>query len=162
MKMPKKYTFEFQGTKEEFFEILNRYPSNNGKFYYFDDYIVELQDDEIRFGIERAGHSGGNWFVSKINEGDGRIYFSGTIKYIGQTIGQKEKIKKPTVLEKIGDAIIWVIALILLLPLILIWGICVLMDRCVRKIFKRAKPKPMTTEEKLYDLMKNRLHCVEG
>ena len=83
--MPDNYSFEFAGTKEEFLKQLNIYPNNSysdGGFYYFNDYIVKLVDDEIHFGVERAGHSGGQWFIPTITEHDGKITFNGTIKYI--------------------------------------------------------------------------------
>lgn len=70
--MSKEYTFEFIGKKEEFFNILNSYPSNTSysddKFYYFDDFIVKVTGDEIHFGVARGGHSGGYWYVPSITE----------------------------------------------------------------------------------------------
>ena len=53
--MAKEYIFKYAGSKESFLTILNSIHSNNGRFYYFDDYIVEVLDDEIRFGVERVG-----------------------------------------------------------------------------------------------------------
>lgn len=66
--MSKEYVFEFPGTREEFMNVLNQYPNDNGKLYCFDGYIVTLIGDEIRFGVERCGHSGGNWFTPKITD----------------------------------------------------------------------------------------------
>ncbi len=64
--MSKSYSFDFSGTKEMFLNQLNEYPNNNQKFFYFDDYIVELSENEVRFGVARGGHSGGYWFVPTI------------------------------------------------------------------------------------------------
>ena len=36
--MPKKYVFEFSGTKDMFLDTLRQFPNNDGKFYYFNDY----------------------------------------------------------------------------------------------------------------------------
>ena len=56
--MSKSYSFEFLGTKEMFLNQLDKYPNNNQKFFYFDDYIVELSNGDIRFGVARGGDSG--------------------------------------------------------------------------------------------------------
>ncbi len=39
--MSKNYSFEFSGTKEMFLNQLNKYPNNNQRFFYSDDYIME-------------------------------------------------------------------------------------------------------------------------
>lgn len=69
--MLQEYVFEFPGAKEDFLNSLNRFSHNpsysNGTFF-FDDYIVELIDEEIHFGIARAGHSGGYWFIPTITD----------------------------------------------------------------------------------------------
>ena len=84
--MSKSYSFEFAGTKEMFLNQLNKYRNNDQRFFYFDDYIVELSNDEIHFGVERAGHSGGQWFIPTITECDNKITFNGTIQYIGPKV----------------------------------------------------------------------------
>ncbi|MBQ9691563.1 MAG: hypothetical protein IJV70_00220, partial [Clostridia bacterium] len=73
--MSKMYVFKYIGSKESFLNTLNSFHTNNSRLYFFDDYIVEVLDDEIRFGVERAGHSGGNWFVSKFTEENNQIEF---------------------------------------------------------------------------------------
>lgn len=151
--MSKKYTFEFKGTKEMFLNILNQFPNNDGKFYYFNDYIVKIIGDEIHFGVERGGHSGGYWYVPSITERDGRIKFCGTVKYIGPD-ADRGKIKK--VIDGIGDFLLF----ILILPIILIFKLYTIVEWCVRKVCKRTKPKEKTTEDKLYDLMENHLNCI--
>ena len=75
--MSKSYSFVFLGTKEMFLNQLNKYPNNNQKFFYFDDYIVEISDNEVRFGVARGGHSGGYWFVPTITEHGGISEFCG-------------------------------------------------------------------------------------
>lgn len=148
--MSKEYAFEFPGTKENFLEFLDQYPSNEHRFYYFNDYIVERNGDEIRFGVERCGHSGGNWFIPKIIEFDESVRFVGTVERIGSG---NILDAKPKAIDKIEEFLL----LVLLLPFILIVWICVAVARCVRKI--RGCPKPITTEDRLYDLMEKHLKC---
>ena len=52
--MSKKYIFKYNGSKESFLTIPASFHTNNSRFYYFDDYIIEVLDDEIRFGVERT------------------------------------------------------------------------------------------------------------
>lgn len=63
--MAKEYVFEFSGTKEDFLNHLKRFHHNvsysGGSFYYFDDYIVKVIDEEIHFGVAKRGHSHGYW-----------------------------------------------------------------------------------------------------
>ena len=81
-----------------FLNQLNKHLNNNQNYFYFDDYLVELSENEIHFGVERAGHSGGQWFIPTITERDGKITFNGTIQYIGpkvdSTTTEKSMLKK--------------------------------------------------------------------
>ena len=61
-KTPKEYVFRFQGSKEEFLYLLDQKASGK-QLRYMGNYMIELIDDEIHFGVERGGHSGGYWFV---------------------------------------------------------------------------------------------------
>ena len=156
--MSKEYVFEFAGTKETLFEALNPYPysvSFNGdkKVYYFDDYIIEVIGDTIRFGVERQGHSGGCWFVPEITEHDDSTELRGVIS----THCNKVKYRK---IEKIIDKTGEVLLTVLLFPVLLIYWACVLVKRLLRKLRGKPLPKEKTTEERLYDLMENRLGCV--
>ncbi len=151
--MPKKYVFEFSGTKDMFLDTLRQFPNNDGKFYYFNDYIVKLIDDKIHFGVERCGHSGGNWFISTITEFDDRIELAGEIQYVGPQ-GERSAIVKS--IDGVGEFLLF----ILLLPIILGFTLYRLIKWCIRKICKRTEEKPKTTEDKLYDLMETHLHCI--
>lgn len=155
--MQKEYTFEFMGTKEEFFNSMNSYHNNtsyNGdKFYYFDDYIVKVIGDTIHFGVERGGHSGGYWFIPSITEYENRIEFCGTVKYIGPQ-NNRGKIQKAI------DGIGYVLMFVLLLPIALIIRLYMFVEWIIRKFFKKMKPKAKTTEDKLFDLMVNYLGCT--
>ena len=154
--MSQEYIFEFYGTKEDFLNILNGFPNRtyfSGKLYYFNDYIVKLIDDEIHFGVERGGHSGGYWFIPKITEFDERIEFCGTIRYIGPNDNQS-KIRKT--IDKIEEILLFV----LLLPIVLIVKLYMIIEWVIRKICNRPKVKEKTTEERLFDLMGNYMGCV--
>lgn len=124
--MSKNYSFEFSGTKEMFLNQLNKHPNNNQRFFYFDDYIVETSDDEVRFGVARCGHSGGYWFVPTITEFDGKTAFIGTIQYVDHSSGE-EGIKK--ISNKIEKILLWII----LFPIFIIVELCIFFSWLVQK-----------------------------
>ncbi len=150
--MSKEYVFKYTGSKESFLIMLDSFHANNSRIYYLDDYIIEVLDDEIRFGIERAGHSGGNWFISKFSEENNEIEFRGTIQYIGP-----ENSSTRTKTQKIFDEIELILLCILLFPVFVIFFIISKIGWLIKKI--RKQPTPKTTEDKLLDLMENRLNC---
>ena len=158
--MAKEYIFKYADSKEAFLTILDSFHTNNSRFYYFDDYIIEVLDDEIRFGVERAGHSGGNWFVSKFTEENNQIEFRGTIQYIGPE-NSNMRTKAQKILDKIGLFFLS----ILLFPILAIFFVIskiqwIISIRKIRKLPKLPKlPNTKTTEDKLFDLMENRLNC---
>ena len=155
--MSKEYVFEFNGTKQEFIKKLDLYPNNTSydgnKFYYFDDYIVKIVDNTIHFGVERCGHSGGNWFVPHVTEFNDRIEFCGTVKYDGPV---DDRGKMQRALDGIG----YVLLFILILPIVVIISLYQVVAWVVRKLSKKEKQMPKTTEEKLFDLMINHLGCT--
>ena len=163
--MPDNYSFEFAGTKEEFLKQLNIYPNNSysdGAFYYFKDYIVKLVDDEIHFGVERAGHSGGQWFIPTITECDNKITFNGTIQYIGpkvdSTTTEKSMFKK--CINKIGEWLLYIVVTPFVLVVYVVVKLVDFFKWAINKILRRPTVKPKTTEEKLFDLMENHLNCT--
>ena len=151
--MSKSYSFEFSGTKDLFLNQLKKYPNNDQKIFYFDDYIVELSENEVRFGVARGGHSGGYWFVPTITEFNDKTTFCGTIKYIGPHSNEKG-IKK--IVNIIEEFLFWII----LIPIIVIVKVCLFFSWVVRKIIKRTKPKEESLEDRLYNLMENHLNCT--
>lgn len=148
--MSKEYIFKYSGTKESFLTALDSFHSNNSRIYYLDNYIIEVRDDEIYFGVERAGHSGGYWFISKFTEENDQIIFRGTIQYIGPE-NSRTKIQKA--FDKIEAILLW----ILLFPLVIVIYLISKIVWLIGKICKR--PLLETTEEKLLNLMENRLNC---
>jgi hypothetical protein len=136
-----------------FLNQLNKYPSNDQKFFYFDDYIVELSNGDIRFGVARGGHSGGYWFVPTITEIDGKTTFRGTIEHNAPYTSEKG-------IKKIVNKIEEILLCIILIPIIIIVTVCLFFSWVVRKILKRTKPKEESLEDKLYNLMENHLNCT--
>ena len=135
-----------------FLNQLKKYPNNDQKFFYFDDYIVELSNGDIRFGVARGGHSGGYWFVPTITELHGKTTFCGTIEYNDPYTSEKG-IKK--IVNIIEEALLWII----LIPIIIIVKVYLFFSWVVRKLFKRIKPKEESLEDRLYNLMENHLGC---
>lgn len=152
--MPKRYSFDFAGTKEMFLNQLNKYPHNNQNFFYFDDYIVKLSDGDIHFGVARGGHSGGYWYVPTLIESDNKITFCGTIQYLDPYTSKKgiEKIA-----YRIEEILLWII----LFPIIIIVKMYLFFSWIISKIFKLNKPKEESLEDKLYNLMENHLNCTK-
>ncbi len=151
--MSKEYIFKYHGTKESFTSDLKKFPTTDGQLFYFDDYIIKLTGDEIHIGIERMGHSGGNWFISKFDEKDNELEFKGEVRYIGPSYS-------PTRIQRIFDKSGEFIGFILLFPILVIVKLYQITEWCIRKICKRPKAKEKSTEEKLFDLMENHLGCV--
>lgn len=147
--MKQEYVFRFPGTKEAFLKKLDSVCESSCGVKYLGDYMIELADNEIRLGIERAGHSGGNWYVSPLEEVDGRLEFRGVIRYIGP---EDDRSKVQKVLDLLLEIVVTV----------LFWPVAMLIEviyMIVRKISKQ--PKPITQEQKLIDLM-NRLGCIRA
>ena len=155
--MSENYSFEFSGTKEMFLNFLNQFPNNDNRFYYFDDYIIEISENEIRFGIARGGHSGGYWFIPTITEYNNKTSFCGKIQYINRYTNKKDT-KKP--INKILDFLLLVLLLPIILPIFLIVIVYLFLSRIIRKIFKHIDPKEESLENRLYDLMENHLNCI--
>ncbi len=151
--MSKIYSFEFSGTKEMFLNLLSKFPNNNNSFYYFDDYIIAITENEMRFGIARGGHSGGYWFIPTIAEYDNKITFCGRIQYIDSYTGERGV---SIIINNIGNFLLFV----LILPVIFIVKAYICLSRIVRKIIKRPKPKTESTEDRLFALMENYLNCI--
>ena len=147
--MQKNYVFEFSGRKDDFLSMITtKFPLAYSE-YYVKDYIIKLDNNEIHFGIERAGHSAGIWFIPTITEFEDRIELCGEIRHIGL---QSNRTK----LQKVIDSISYALLFILLLPIVtILW---VYRFIVLRKILKQ--PKEQTTEEKLFDLMENHLNCT--
>ena len=151
--MSKNYSFEFSGTKEMFLNQLNKFSDNDNGCYYFDDYIIKISENEIRFGVARGGHSGGYWFIPTITEIDNKTTFCGKIQYI-DSYSNRTGIKK--IVNIMGEFLLFVI----LLPIIIIVRSCIFISWIVRKVFNLPKLKEESSEDRLYNLMEHYLNCL--
>lgn len=153
------YVFEFLGTKKDFFNKLNSFPNNSGEVYYFDNYIVKKVNDEVHFGVERAGHSGGHWFVPTITEFENKIEFKGKIEYIGMK-NNPTKSEAKSFIGKVREILLYILVLPFALIVFLFMKIYDALKYIVKKIRRQPIVKVETTEEKLFYLMENHLGCV--
>lgn len=150
--MAKNYSFQFSGTEEDFLRLLSKYPNNHNNVYYFDDYIVRIENDEYKFGVSRGGHSGGYWYLPEKSEKNGLLCFNGGIRYISPYLPEKG-------IKKVMNTIEEIILFIILFPLKLIIKCCLFIASLIKKL--KGAPKEVTTEDKLLDMMVNHLHCKE-
>ena len=147
----KEYAFAFAGTREEL--VRRVHTLQKGHDYSFHkNYMIFVKGEELSFGIERAGHSGGYWFVPTVTEEADGILLRGKIQYIGPMPDPNR-----TRLQRIREAIGEILLLLLLLPLLLV----TLFGYYVFQFFRwiSGKPRPLTTEERLYDLMEKHVQC---
>ena len=155
--MAKEYVFEFHGTKEDILGKISSHrmvPHDSGtKTFYWNEYLIQIVDGEIHFGVGRGGHSGGYWFIPQISESEDRIEFRGRIQYIGPQDDRRG-------IAKFLDAIGFSLLCILLLPIFIVAKLYALMEWTVIKITKHPKAKEKTIEDKLFDLMETHLGCV--
>ena len=158
--MSQEYTFEFLGTKEDFFKKLGCYNNNDNQFFWFDSYIVKIVDDEIHFGVERAGHSGGHWFISKITEFEDKIEFKGTIQYLGPQKNSFLDATEESILKRVIDKFLVCLLYILVAPFVLIVYVFLFIKRLFDKTCHRPTIELKTKEDKLFDLMENQLGCI--
>ena len=147
--MKKEYVFRFPGSKDAFLKKLDSVCESHLGAKHLGDYLIELADNEIRFGIERAGHSGGYWYVSPLQEVDGRLELRGKIRYI-------EPVDDRNKLQKVLDLLLEIVVVVLFWPVAMLADVVCLI---VGKI--RRQPSPPTQEQKLTDLM-NRLGCIRA
>ncbi|MGN1138679.1 MAG: hypothetical protein ACI4RM_04460 [Ruminococcus sp.] len=158
--MSQEYTFEFSGTKEDFFNKIGCFNNNDNQFYWFDSYIIKIVDDEIHFGIERAGHSSGHWFISKITELEDKIEFKGTIQYLGPYKNSFLDETEESILKRVIDKTLVCLLYILVAPFVLIIDVFLFFKRLFDKICHRPTVSLKTKEDKLFDLMENQLGCT--
>ena len=158
----KEHAFLFSGTKEDFFNRLNHfYYSAYGdkKSYDMGEYLIESVNGELRFGVERTDHSGGYWFIPTITEKENQTEFCGRIQYIASEIQEDTRDVFKKITDTIFETVGMILLFIFLLPLLLIYQLYCFGEFLIRKICKLPL-RPRNTEERLNDLMENRLGCV--
>ncbi len=176
----REYIFEFTGTKDDLRKRLWKAANDHldeiygdhseysiydestdfydREHFHFKDYIVEFVDDEIRFGVEREGHSGGRWFVPEITESDGKLELKGKIQRISY-ISNSASAKK-TLGAIIKDCLLYILVYIVGVLIGAGIGVYMFFKWLRNKIKGLPTPKEKSTEEKLNDLMENYLGCI--
>ena len=152
------FTYEYHGTKEHFLEDLNSQFNNNTAR----GYLLERKENGNFFlGVERAGHSGGNWYVANVTEENGKTQITGKIVYNPDENGQERKSERKS---SIKDTIGIVIMFILLLPIVIFGcialGIWFIIDKIKTRNNKEASAFVfISKEEKLDKFMLEYLNC---
>lgn len=151
--MSKTYCFTYNGTREQFLEALNEYPSNDRRHFYFNDYIVEVTDNSISFGVQRSGHFAGYWYKPTIEETADKLLISGTIEYIenNSNTGRTNKLAK-----KICYGCLFVC----FLPLTIGAKLYTVIASCIKKVRKQPPGDEATPKDRLFYLMENILNCT--
>lgn len=142
-----KYEYFFQ--KEYLIDKLKNY-----KYKRNDDYLIQINDNKISIGIERAGHIGGYFYVADIYEENNKTKIEGKIilnpDENGNPIVNNEEYSK---LKIFRDTFI---ILLLFWWLLLIF----LLIATISKLFDKTKnKKELTKEQKLDNFMINYLLC---
>lgn len=79
----------------------------------YKDLMVLIHNDKIKIGVERGGHSGGNWYyLADINANKEETHFTGYIDFI--------EYRERTKSKKYGEMVGLIILSIMLLPITLI------------------------------------------
>ena len=146
----KKYVFVYPGSREQFDEAFERLRAASQN-----DYLVKSDDGSYRFGVAPGGHSGGYWYCPTCTEEDGKLVFSGKIRYLSL---HPPKTKKERFLNRLGWVLLFVFLWIFTLPLVLFFNLF----RGIAWIILRLLGKPTERdgmENTLYTLMTDRLGC---
>ncbi len=158
--MSQEYTFEFFGTKEDFLNKIGYFNNKGNEFFRFNDYIIKIVNDEIHFGVERAGHSAGHWFISKTTEYEDKIEFKGSIEYLGPQKNSFLDATEKSILKRLIDKVLICLLYIFVAPLVLIFYVFLFFKQLFDKICHRPTVTLKTKEDKLFDLMENQIGCI--
>lgn len=121
-----------------------------------DNYLVKFnEDDTILLGVERAGHSGGYWFKSRLIEKENGLHIIGEIIVMDSDNKQIELTKK----EKLKEIIFFILFIVLTWWLIIILWLIQRFARLYDRIIGKRSKTILTKEEKLDILMIDLLHC---
>ena len=146
----KKYVFVYPGSREQFDEAFERLRAASQN-----DYLVKSDDGTYRFGVGRGGHTGGYWYCPNCTKEDGKLHFSGKIRYLSLL---PPKTKKQRFLNRLGWVLAFVTVGIFILPLVLFFNLF----RGIAWIILRSLGKPTERDERekeLFLLLVDRLGC---
>ena len=154
MKSQPEYVYEYPHTKEHLLDQLNDRRGINHN-YCFGDYLIDIKNDNFFFlGVERGGHSGGYWYVARIEEsGTGAPIIRGSIVHNPDSDGNPQK-------ESFMDKIEFLFLYVVLLPVILVIKTIQLFRFLLLRIRKQPVPRP-AEEVKLDRFMTDYLHCTK-
>ncbi len=113
------------------------------------------KEGALEFGLERAGHSGGFWYVATPIEKDG-LLLEGEIKYIG-AISDEKKTKWQRVMSAVGEFLFTLLLLPLILLLFLAEGAI-----AICQSIKYRQRVCFTQKQKLNHLMVDILGCEKA
>ena len=136
MKHCQEYVYEYPSSKEALLHQLNDRRGNNHN-YCFGDYLIEIKsDDRFFLGVERGGHSGGYWYVARIEETSaGTQIIRGSIVYNPDEDGNPQK-------EPFIDQLEYLFLNVVLLPVVLV-AKAIRFFRLLRlKLRKEPLPRP--------------------
>jgi len=142
-----KLQYKYNGTLEDFENKLN-------------EFIEKNKNGGYDFKIDSSGHLGSYWYITKMSEQNGNIFFTGKIIY-------KNGYSNSSKFEKIYNFIFEILISILLYPLMILKNISILIFKNIKKIiyiirkkkYIELKEKKDTNENKLNNLMINNLNC---
>jgi hypothetical protein len=142
--MQKEIVYSYEFNKKYLFDKLN---NRSGCYHNYDEYLIEIKNDNTFFlGIEKGGHTG-YWYVAHISENDGKTIISGDIVFDPDENGKTKSTNKSGILTTVLLYVIfWPIMLLSFLVTFLL------------KVFKIAS-KTKSKEEKLDSFMINYLCC---
>ena len=152
------FTYEYPDTKEHFLDALS---SQFGKYYGTTDgkYLIKHKENGNFFlGVERVGHSGGNWYVASVTEENGKTQITGKIVLNPDENGQKTKLETSKS-EKIGEILHYILFGIPILLILLLFSVVNLFDKIINIFRKKPKPTFLSKEEKLDKFMLEYLNC---
>ena len=152
MKHKQEYVYQYPHSKEHLLDKLNDRRGINHN-YCFGDYLIDIKNDDFFFlGVQRGGHSGGYWYVARIEENEyGTTSIRGRIVYNPDNNGNPQK---ETIMEKIE----FILLNVILLPIILVIKSIQFIRILLLKI--QNKPVPCPGEEmKLDKFMIDYLCC---
>ncbi|MBQ4509476.1 MAG: hypothetical protein II984_02025 [Clostridia bacterium] len=149
------HTYEYPFPKAQLTESIK---DKLGK-YGNNEYLIEYKENGNFFlGVERAGHSGGNWYVANVTEADGKTTITGKIVYNPDENGQETKLETSKS-EKIGTVLLCIFFGIPILFILLLFSTVLLFEKIINKFRKKPKLTFLSKEEKLDKFMLEYLNC---
>ena len=133
--------------------ISNKFKDCPCNEFYYDDKNVYMKNDLLFVSVENH-HSSISCYVAKIEEKDGKTYLSGKIIVNPDSFGNPRY-------KKGSDFVVYLLMFPIVLPIIIIAEFAMFFYWIISKIKKVPKEKELTIEEKLDNIMINKLGCIK-